>query len=154
MAIIRTLIFLFIFLGLCAGIIILQVHLSKRERMWPGLIMPIVTLSISLLILFGMAAFTTSTGVAHVESVRLEAMPTDEYDAVAMRERYHGVLIEQHLVAYGTIGRTQIVSFPRITFMFVVLNIPTVILLAIYAGCRGKRRRQRSLELMSVQDLE
>ena len=35
-----------------------------------------------------------------------------------------------------------------------LLNIPTAVLLVIYAACRGKRKRQRDLEKMSVQDLE
>jgi hypothetical protein len=39
-------------------------------------------------------------------------------------------------------------------YIFILYNIPTAILLAIYAACRGKRNRQRALEKMSVQDLE
>jgi len=31
---------------------------------------------------------------------------------------------------------------------------PTVIMLAIYIACKGKRNKQRALEKMSVQDLE
>ena len=37
---------------------------------------------------------------------------------------------------------------------FLLLNIPTAVLLVIYAACRGKRKRQRDLGKMSVQDLE
>jgi hypothetical protein len=33
-------------------------------------------------------------------------------------------------------------------------NIPTLVLLAIYAACRSKRNKQRALDKMSVQDLE
>lgn len=32
-------------------------------------------------------------------------------------------------------------------------NIPTIIFLAIYFGCRGKRRRNKQLEKMNIQDL-
>ena len=32
-------------------------------------------------------------------------------------------------------------------------NIPTIILLAIYFGCRGKQRRNKQLEKMNIQDL-
>ena len=39
-------------------------------------------------------------------------------------------------------------------YTFLVFNIPTTVLFAIYAACRGKRRKQRALEKMSVQDLE
>jgi hypothetical protein len=37
---------------------------------------------------------------------------------------------------------------------FLFVNIPTAVLLAIYAACGGKRERRRDLEKMSVQDLE
>lgn len=33
-------------------------------------------------------------------------------------------------------------------------NIPTFILLAIYFGCRGKERRNKQLEKMNIQDLD
>ena len=37
---------------------------------------------------------------------------------------------------------------------FFVSNIPTIILLAIYFGCREKIKREKALEKMSIQDLE
>jgi hypothetical protein len=37
---------------------------------------------------------------------------------------------------------------------FLFGNIPTAVLLAICAACRGKRQRRRDLDKMSVQDLE
>ncbi len=33
-------------------------------------------------------------------------------------------------------------------------NIPTIIFLAIYFGCREKRKRNRQIEKMSIQDLD
>ena len=33
-------------------------------------------------------------------------------------------------------------------------NIPTIILLAIYFGCRGQKRRNKQLEKMNIQDLD
>lgn len=32
-------------------------------------------------------------------------------------------------------------------------NIPTIVFLAIYIGCRGKQRRKKQLDKMSIQDL-
>ena len=32
-------------------------------------------------------------------------------------------------------------------------NIPTIILLSIYYGCRGKQRRNKQLDKMNIQDL-
>lgn len=33
-------------------------------------------------------------------------------------------------------------------------NIPTIILLAIYFSCRGQKRRNKQLEKMNIQDLD
>lgn len=33
-------------------------------------------------------------------------------------------------------------------------NIPTIIFLAIYFGCRGKERRSRQLDKLNIQDLD
>ena len=38
--------------------------------------------------------------------------------------------------------------------VFVLCNIPTGVLLAIYAGCRADLRKHRALEKMTIQDLE
>ena len=32
-------------------------------------------------------------------------------------------------------------------------NIPTIILLAVYFGCRGKQRRKKQMDKMNIQDL-
>ena len=46
----------------------------------------------------------------------------------------------------GIIGSTAAV--------LLIANIPTLILLAIYFGCREQIRRKKALEKMSIQDLE
>ncbi|MDR2940815.1 MAG: hypothetical protein LBV08_10950, partial [Clostridiales bacterium] len=38
--------------------------------------------------------------------------------------------------------------------IFLLFNIPTIILAAIYFACRGKHRRRKSLEKMNIQDLQ
>jgi len=158
-SLITGLIVLLIFLGLCAGAIILQVYLSKRESMWPGLILPIITFSFSLVILFSMAMYVSAPTESFVETARrIHPVQLTEYEREIITS-WDETLLERddvvfHLIDHGTIGRTQIVSYPRIAFILVMFNIPTAIFMAIYAGCRGKRRKQRSLELMSVQDLE
>lgn len=44
--------------------------------------------------------------------------------------------------------------FGLIASTFFIANIPTIILLAIYWGCREKIRRKKDLEKMNIQDLE
>ena len=41
----------------------------------------------------------------------------------------------------------------QIFIVWVMGNIPTIILLAIYFGCRGKQRRNKQLNKMNIQDL-
>ena len=36
---------------------------------------------------------------------------------------------------------------------WLIANIPTIILLAIYFACRGKQRRNKQLDKMNIQDL-
>jgi hypothetical protein len=89
-------------------VILLQIFLSKKASKWAGLILPIITFCVSvILILFNVANIGTVASVI-----------------------------------IATIGA------------FMYGNIPTAVLLAIYAACRGKRKRRRDLEKMSVQDLE
>ena len=87
------------------GGILLQIFLSKRERKWPGLVLPLLSLLYSLL----MAC-----------------------SAVAYSEK----------IIWGPILTSLILG-----------NIPTVILLAIYAACREKRRKCGELDKMQITDL-
>ena len=91
-----------------AGIVCLQIFLSKRESKWPGLVLPIMAFLFGLLYPLNMIA-------------------PDEGITVSF--------IIQMLIVWF-IG-----------------NIPTIILLAIYFGCRGTQRRNKQLDKMNIQDL-
>lgn len=101
----NTLIILLFFVG----IIFLQIHWSKKESKWLGLIFPAISFFYSLLILFGLVAFDGMSG--------------------------------------GQI-------FLMAAYTLFISNIPTLVLLGIYFGCREKRKRQKQLEKMNIQDLE
>ena len=53
-----------IFLGLIviAGIVLLQVFLSKKENKWLGLILPLISFGYSLLMVFSLAVYEGMTG--------------------------------------------------------------------------------------------
>jgi len=51
-------------------------------------------------------------------------------------------------------GMTGWDIFGLIASTFFISNIPTIILLAIYFGCREKIKRKKALEKMNIQDLE
>lgn len=86
----------------------LQIFLSGKENRWLGLILPLLSFSISLLMVFGLAIFD---------------------------------------------GMTRWDVFRLVASTFLLANIPTVILVAIYLACREKRKRRKELEKMNVQDL-
>ena len=91
-----------------AGVIVLQVFLSKRESTWPGLVLPLIAFLFGLLYPLNM--------VAPSEGVTV------------------GFIFQMILV-------------------WLLGNIPTIVLMAIYWSCRGKPRRNKQLEKMNIQDL-
>ena len=130
---------LFVVVAIGAGIILLQIYLSKKDSKWLGLILPIITLCISLIYVSGIAAFTETT-ISGVRSI-------DE----------NGVVIEEIAPEISS-GRTPIKDTPtlifQIAYVFLLGNIPTIILLAIYFASREKQRRRKALDKMQAQDLE
>ena len=107
---VQQILFLIFMLAVFAGIIVLQVFLSKKESKWLGLILPGITFGISVLLFL--------------------------------------------VVLFNTAAATMQMVIALAFFAFLIFNIPTGILLAIYGGCRSKRNKQRALEKMSAQDLE
>lgn len=93
---------------LLAGIIILQIFLSKRENKWLGLILPIINVMFSILGVLGLAVF-----------------------------------------GYQSI--TEIIL--QLTMVFILFNIPTIILLAIYFACREKLKKSKEIDKMKIEDL-
>ena len=92
-----------------AGIIILQIFLSKRENNWLGLTLPAISVMFSIIVVLGMAFYRN-------ESV------------------------------------TQIII--QVTLAFLLWNIPTIILIAIYFACRQKFKKNKEIDKMNIQDLD
>jgi len=151
-------------LALMAGIIILQIYLSKRASKWLGLILPVITFGISMLqitgfLLYSIVGSNVSVGTHSV--VQEEALVAERH-AIIEHQRGHGAVIigephavaeVHHLVDYGHIGFSPVATVFFLLVNIIVSNIPTIILLAIYAVCRGSRKKRAALELMSLQDL-
>lgn len=100
---------IFVLIVIFAGIVALQIFLSKKENKWPGLTLPAIFVFFSLMAVLGIT-----------------------------------------LYGNGKIGQNVL----RILFIFVTLNIPPLILLAIYFACREKRKKNKEIEIMSIQDLD
>ena len=92
-----------------AGMIVLQVYLSRREGRFPGLVLPIISFIIALLFPLNMAVLPGSSG-ADVATLLITA--------------------------------------------WLLANIPTVLLLGIYFGCRSKRKKNKPVDRMNIQDLD
>lgn len=136
---IRVTITLLVLLALGVGIILLQIYLSKKENKWAGLVLPIISLCISLIAVLNIAAYTT------MGSLSLQTL--DE----------NGVVIQEEVLE--TPNTTQPVQDTSsliftVGSIFLLYNIPTIVLLAIYFSCREKQRQRKALDKMSVQDLE
>jgi hypothetical protein len=127
-------------ISLCAivlggGGIALEIFLSKMENRWAGLILPLLTFLISLAAVMSIAAFsvTQTTETASENGVTIERTVSASVIRPAMEAGSPVVLVVS---------------------VFLLYNIPTAVLLAIYFACREKRGRRRALEKMSAQDLE
>lgn len=132
----NALIVLFFVLLFLAGIIWLQIFLSKKNNKWLGLIIPLICLIISISGVLGLTMFTASSGITTV---------TEIVNGEVIREE--SIVVESEEPAILSILAAVIPTF----FVF---NIPTVVFLAIYFVCREKLKTKKLLDKMNVQDLE
>lgn len=128
--------FLGFMLLLLAGTVWLQIFLSRNERKWPGLILPIICLCFSLLPVFSIPAYNTVTITEQTISESGEIIKHITKEKPKMTASEAASVLVTSLV------------------VFVIFNIPTVIYVGIYGACREKRKKSQELEKMNIQDLE
>ena len=149
---IRAMILLIIPLGFIAGIIVLQVYLSKFESKWPGLILPMISFGLSVLAILGLMLYSVVGYEFRPIQVHtfphMEAYGVEE-GGLLLPSTEVGTMTEVSYSQPSTGSAVMAVSL----FYFLVLNIPTVVLLLIYVICRDKRKRLLALNKMSVHDL-
>ena len=119
-----------------AGIIALEVWLSRRKSRWPGLIMPIISFALSLLLVFGFVAFSAVSATSE-----LQVTDAETGEIIHQEQR-----VEE--VSGWTLGDTV-----QLGILLLVGNIPTFVLLGTYYLGREKLRRDKLLEKMHIQDL-
>lgn len=128
-----------ILIFLVAAIVVLQIYLAKKKNKWLGLILPLITFSISLMALLGVATFY------QIGSVRIESQTITE----------DGVVTKQISESPVEIDTSEVMQSVFIAvYIFVLYNIPTIILLLIYKDGRKKLKKEIELEKMNIQDLE
>ncbi len=64
----------------------------------------------------------------------------------------YSLLMVLGLAAYNVMRDGEV--FILIASTFLISNIPTIVLLGIYFGCREKKKLHAQLEKMNIQDLE
>ena len=116
-----------------ALVILLQVWLCKRGK-WPGLILPGLSLAVSLLLVLSLSAFT------YVGSGALQV--TDEHGHTVYEEHHQ----PQMQIQNG--------SLTRVGMLFVISNIPTAILGGIWLHYKKGRSWKEDLHKMNIQDLD
>lgn len=128
-----------ILIFLVAVIVVVQIYLAKKKNKWLGLILPLITFSISLMALLGIATFY------QIGTVAIESQTITE----------DGVVTKQISESAVEIGTSEVIQSVFIAvYIFVLYNIPTIILLLIYKDGRKKLRKEIELEKMNIQDLE
>ena len=135
-AVLVTLLNTLIIAAVFVGIIALEVWLSRRKSRWPGLILPAVTLVLSLLMVLGFAAFSRGGATAEMQVI------DQETDEIVYQEQTVETEPDWTLGDAAQLGVVLLVG-----------NIPTFVLLGTYYIGREKLRREKMLEKMNIQDL-
>lgn len=122
--------------------VFIQVKLSRSKNKYLGLIMPVISFLISILIILNIAAFTVFTS----DSTTTTEIITNS----GIEEK-----IEESVEITENLGKDVITFDIAISmfFIFLVANIPTVILGGIYLNERNKIDVKRSIEKMKIDDL-
>ncbi len=128
-------IILVVILVFFGGSLWLQFYLSGKPGRWPGLILPLICFLFSLQALLGIATYS---------SVRTSVTTITENGTSITQE---DVVLPPEKKDSRQIAATAI-------SVFIGNNIPTVVLLGIYAARRSRRKKNMELEKMNIQDLE
>lgn len=130
----NTIVALFLFLLIIGGVVWLQIFLSKKNNKWLGLLLPSISFIYSLMIVLSMSVFFSVQTVSE----------TVEVDGVIISEETYEIESEEAgvLTTIGTI-------LPA----FLITNVPTFILVAIYYASRERLKIRNQLDKMNIQDL-
>ena len=137
-----------------ALVLALQVWLCRRKNRWLGLILPGLSLAVSLLSLLSMLAFRGAVGGSMtvtengqvVEETVTENGMTTVYDG-------EGNILDQYPDPDSQDGAGPEMALTA-AGVFLVNNIPTVVLGGIWLHYKNRRDFQDEMKKMNIQDLE
>lgn len=121
-----------------ALLVVLQVWLCKQKSRWLGLILPVLSLLISLTLVFSVAAF----GIVGSGSLQLTEIAED------------GTVIEHHVEDHSTKTEFGPKTMAQVGGLFLVGNIPTVVFGGIWLHYKNRRDFNDEWKKMSIKDLE
>ena len=152
---------LFLMLVPVALLVVLQVWLCRKGKRL-GLILPALSLLLSLLIAGSMAAFSMVNAAGSGVTIGL-----DENGEVVERQVSEGGMItvydgDGNIVDQYPDPNPQSPQSPAVTavtvasvvLLFLVANIPTVVFLGIWLHYKNRRDFQEDLKKMKIEDLE
>ena len=152
---------LFLMLVPVALLVVLQVWLCRKGKRL-GLILPALSLLLSLLIAGSMAAFSMVNAAGSGVTIGL-----DENGEVVERQVSEGCMItvydgDGNIVDQYPDPNPQSPQSPAVTavtvasvvLLFLVANIPTVVFLGIWLHYKNRRDFQEDLKKMKIEDLE
>ena len=116
-----------------ALVVALQVWLCRKGK-WLGLILPAITLAMSLMICLSVVGFSAVTGGGSVQVT--DGNIVEEYH----REEEHHQLQPADLAMVGGV--------------FLVFNVPTLVLGGIWLYYKNRREWKEDMKKMNIQDLE
>ena len=121
-----------------ALLIVLQVWLCKKGK-WLGVILPGLSLLMSLLLVFSLSAFQTVGTTGELTVI--------DANGQIIQQEHHGERNGEHSgMTPGAMG--------AVAGMFLVCNIPTVIFGGIWLHFKNRRDFQEDLNKMRLEDLE
>ena len=143
-----------------ALVLALQVWLCRRKNRWLGLILPVLSLLFSLLLVFSITAFTGmsagSGGTVVEENGQVIQETVTENGITTVYDGQGNVLAKyressgHHGGDHAYMGRTIL----SVGLLFLLANIPTVVLGGIWLHYRNRRDFQDEFRRMNIQDLE
>lgn len=145
-----------------ALVVALQVWLCRRKTRWLGLILPVLSFLFSLLLVFSLGAFgliqTGSGGSMTLDENGQVVQQTITENGMITTYDGEGNIIEQHpdpdaqekQAAQEEMFRHLL---PSAVLLFLVGNIPTVVLGGIWLHYKNRRDFQDELNKMNIQDL-
>lgn len=122
--------------------VFIQVKLSRSKNKYLGLIMPVISFLISILIILNIAVFTVFTSDS---TTTTEIITNNEIEGK----------VEESVEITENLGKDVITLDVAINmfFIFLVANIPTTILGGIYLSERNKLSTRKEIEKMKIDDL-